>query len=235
MLSHFSCVWHFVTLWTVALQASLSMGFSRQEYWNGMPCPPPGDLPHPGIKPVSLTSPALAGEFFTSTTWEFPNTRIMCIKNGQHGISCPTCSVRTLTLSFQEVGAILLPLNLGGLWLLLQGEKQCDFRGSVVRSDTTAALPCSSAWSGAVGVLRQHVRTLLPLKVLCWRVHREMGTQRAPTVVTPTLLSLPSPDARRWARLCAPAFKHQPRKAIQVCPCGWPKLCWVSSLSRPLY
>ena len=66
-----------------------------------------------------------------------------------------------------------------------------------MRSDTTAALPCSSAWIGAVGVLRQHVRTLLPLKLLCWRVHREMGTQRAPTVVTPTLLSLPSPDARR--------------------------------------
>ena len=48
-----------------------SIGFSRQEYWSGLPCPPPGDLPHPGIKPVSLTSPALAGRFFTtSATWE---------------------------------------------------------------------------------------------------------------------------------------------------------------------
>ena len=55
----------------VALQAPLSMGFSRQEYWNGLPCPPPGDLPHPGIEPVSLMSPELAGRFFTtSTTWE---------------------------------------------------------------------------------------------------------------------------------------------------------------------
>ena len=52
------------TLWTVACQAPLSMEFSRQEYWNGLPCPPPGDLPDPGIKPVSLTSPALAGGFF---------------------------------------------------------------------------------------------------------------------------------------------------------------------------
>ena len=55
----------------IAHQASLSMGFSRQEYWCGLPCPPPGDLPHPGIEPLSLVSPALAGGFFTtSTTWE---------------------------------------------------------------------------------------------------------------------------------------------------------------------
>ena len=47
------------------------MGFSRQEYWSGLPCPTPGDLPDPGIEPGSLESPALAGRFFTSnTTWE---------------------------------------------------------------------------------------------------------------------------------------------------------------------
>jgi len=42
------------------------MGFPRQEYWNGLPCPPPGDLPKPGVKPVSLVRPALAGRFFTT-------------------------------------------------------------------------------------------------------------------------------------------------------------------------
>ena len=58
-------------LWTVACQAFLSMGFSRQEYWSGLPFPPPGDLPNPGVKPIS---PALAGVFFTtSATWEAPN------------------------------------------------------------------------------------------------------------------------------------------------------------------
>ena len=51
MLSHFSHVQLLATLWTVACQAPLSMEFSRQEYWTGLPCPPPGDLPNPGIKP----------------------------------------------------------------------------------------------------------------------------------------------------------------------------------------
>ena len=53
-----SCIQLFVTLWTVAHQALLSVGFSRQEYWNGLPFPPLGDLPNPGIKPASLASPA---------------------------------------------------------------------------------------------------------------------------------------------------------------------------------
>ena len=70
MLSRFSCVQLFATLWTVALQAPLSMGFPRQEYWSGLSFPPPGDLPNPGIEPASLTPPALAAGFFTtSTTW----------------------------------------------------------------------------------------------------------------------------------------------------------------------
>ena len=60
-----------VTPWTVAHQAPLSMGFSRQEYWSGLQFPSAGDLPHPGIKPICLTSPKLAGGFFTTSfTWE---------------------------------------------------------------------------------------------------------------------------------------------------------------------
>ena len=66
VLSHFSHVRLFVTPWTVAHQAPLSMGFSRQEYWNGLPCPPPEDLPDPGIEPESFMSPALGGRFFTN-------------------------------------------------------------------------------------------------------------------------------------------------------------------------
>ena len=70
-----------VTPWTVAHQASLDMEFSRQEYWSGLPFPPPGDLPNPGIKPMSPASPASAGRFsyqlatyeahlLASTAWE---------------------------------------------------------------------------------------------------------------------------------------------------------------------
>ena len=64
MLSCFSCVQLIATLWTIVCKAPLSMGFSRQEYWSELPCPPPWDLPDPEIEPVSLTSPALAGGFF---------------------------------------------------------------------------------------------------------------------------------------------------------------------------
>ena len=71
MLSRFGRVRLFVTLWIIAHQAPLSMGFSTQEYWGGLPFPPPGNLSDPGIEPVPLTSPALAGRFFTtSATWD---------------------------------------------------------------------------------------------------------------------------------------------------------------------
>ena len=71
MLSRFSHFWLFAALWTVSYQTPLSMRFSRQEYWSGLPCLPPRDLPGPGIEPMTLMSPALVGEFFTtSATWE---------------------------------------------------------------------------------------------------------------------------------------------------------------------
>ena len=68
MLSRFSCVQLFVILWSVVHQAPLSIGFSRKEYWSGLPLSTQGHLPNPGIESVSLAS---AGGFFTtSTAWE---------------------------------------------------------------------------------------------------------------------------------------------------------------------
>ena len=64
MLSTFSCFCLFTSLWTVTCQAPLSVGFPRQEYWDGLPSPPPGDLPDPGIEPLSPVSFALVGRFF---------------------------------------------------------------------------------------------------------------------------------------------------------------------------
>ena len=72
MLNHFSNVQRFVTPWTVACQAPLSIGFSSQEYWSGLSGPPPGDLPDPGMEPTPVFSPALAGRFFFFFTTESP-------------------------------------------------------------------------------------------------------------------------------------------------------------------
>ena len=73
MLSRFSHVQLLVTPCTVARQAPLSMGVTRQEHWSGLPRPPPEDLPDLGIERASLACPALAGGFFTtSATWEAP-------------------------------------------------------------------------------------------------------------------------------------------------------------------
>ena len=70
-LSHLSCVQFFETAWTVAHKSPVSIGFFRQEYWSGLLWPPPGDLPDPGIEPVSPMSLEWAGRFVTtSTIWE---------------------------------------------------------------------------------------------------------------------------------------------------------------------
>ena len=70
-VSGLSHVRHFVTLWTVARQAPMSLEFSKQEYWSGLPFPPPRDIPNPGIQPASPVFPALAGRFFATAphTW----------------------------------------------------------------------------------------------------------------------------------------------------------------------
>ena len=87
-LSHFSHVQLYVTLWTVACQAPQSMGFSRQEYWSGLPCPPPGNLLNSGVESMPLMPPELAGVFFTTnTTWEGQLHGTAAAKSLQ---SCPT-------------------------------------------------------------------------------------------------------------------------------------------------
>ena len=73
VLSCFTCVQLFATPWTIARQAPLSTGFSRQEHWSALPCPRPGDLPDPWIEPAPVKTPVLVGRFFTtSITWEAP-------------------------------------------------------------------------------------------------------------------------------------------------------------------
>ena len=76
----FHFVWLFVVLWTVAHQAPLFTGFSRQEYWSGLPCSPPGNLPHPRIDPGSLMSPELAGRFFFFFPFIFISWRVITLQ-----------------------------------------------------------------------------------------------------------------------------------------------------------
>ena len=90
MLSSSSHVRLLETPWTVAHQSPLSMGFCRQAYWSRLPCPPPGNLPDPGIEPASPVSPALAGRFFTtSATWEAPASASLRIFPPKNEISLP--------------------------------------------------------------------------------------------------------------------------------------------------
>ena len=122
------------TVWTVALQAPLSMGFSRQEYWGGLPCLPPRDLPDPGIEPVSLMSPELAG-----ATWEIPQCFVQtrpahlctvmcrslcplpcCILSSKHIATCHTQllsvslhSLQCKLLEGRELDCFVLCYNLG--------------------------------------------------------------------------------------------------------------------------
>ena len=81
---HYSCVWLLATPWTGACQAPLSMGFSRQEHWSGLPFPLPGDLPDTGRESGSLMSLALSGRFLTtSATWEAPGKVISINAEGK--------------------------------------------------------------------------------------------------------------------------------------------------------
>ena len=80
VLSHFSRVWFFVTVGTVAHQAPLSMGFSRQEYWSGLPCPPPGDLLYLGTQPAFPEVPALQANSLLLSHWGSPFLSLLSVK-----------------------------------------------------------------------------------------------------------------------------------------------------------
>ena len=116
MPSCFSHVQLFVTLWTAAHQPPQSMGFSRQEYWSGLPCPPPGGILDPGIEPASLRSPALSGRFFTtSVPWEVHSlvlTNTLTMKEMQHAnrnSGCIFCYFRAVPASLLSPHAVPIP------------------------------------------------------------------------------------------------------------------------------
>ena len=106
VLSHFSHVQLSATTQTAACQAPLSMGFSRQEYWNGLPSPPPGDLLNPGIKPTFPVVPQLQADSLPLSHQESPKELIVCVcefmhpKKKQHGRGCLNLKVQYLLNQF---------------------------------------------------------------------------------------------------------------------------------------
>ena len=111
VLSHSSRVPLFATPWTIAHQASLSIGFSRQECWSRLPCPPPGDLPDPGTEPTTPKSPALAGKLFTtSTTWEALEEREATRNDIKMLAKERPRNVEELELLYSAIGTIILKI-----------------------------------------------------------------------------------------------------------------------------
>ena len=94
----------FVTPWTVAHQAPLSMKFSRQEYWSGLPFPSLGDLPNPGVEPTSLVSPALVGRFFTTVPSEKAHSfQSLLVKNKKKASTRTDTCVRAHIRTFFSI------------------------------------------------------------------------------------------------------------------------------------
>ena len=135
VLSRFSCVRLFVTPWTIARQAPLCIRVYRQEYYSGLPYPPPGELPDPGIELMSLKSPALAGGFFTTSTTLVAlkgaqNASLMVYAVGS-GVACVWRPHHphfhgdsgNLQLTFSDRGKVSQVTGLGGVWLITPAEQ----------------------------------------------------------------------------------------------------------------
>ena len=124
MLSHFRGVCLFATAWTVACKASLSMGFSRQGYWSELPCPPPGNLPDPGIYPVP---PALQADFLLLSHQERPRVVQPSLKNivviTRRNVITIAVTFQSFSLAFlsqpqENINLLLISMDLFVLYIL---------------------------------------------------------------------------------------------------------------------
>ena len=157
MLSHSSCVQLFVTLWTVIHQTPLSMGFFRQEYWSGVPWPPPLVFPTQG----SFMSPALTGGFSTtSTTWE--SQKLTCM------LSCIQLFANLWTVALQA--PVLLELSRQEYWSGLPCPAPGDLPAPGIKPPSPGApalqadsLPLSHWGSPGIGNFREFKWFCFPL------------------------------------------------------------------------
>ena len=128
MLSHFSRVQLFATLCLLPASLLCPWGFSRQEYWSRLTCPPPGDFPNPGIEAESLLSPALAGEFFTtSATWEVLSVSHSVVSNSlsPHGLYSPPGSSVHGILQARTLKWIAIAFSKGSSWPRVRTQVSC--------------------------------------------------------------------------------------------------------------
>ena len=167
----------FAAPWTVAHHAPLSMGFPRQEYWNGLPFPPSGDLSNPGMEPASPTSPALAGRFFTTETPGKP----------------PLFCLNTMCLSSQCQWPFgLFPV--GDYFRKLHREHSCMCLGSITKVGFLQPVVLSPlAWLQTAGAGCSYD--------VIWSVHTPLSwlrslSGRRLSPVSPSLLS--EPPVSRW-------------------------------------
>ena len=153
VLSRFSCVQHCVTLWTAALRVPLPRGLSRQEYWSGLPCRPPGDLPDPGIGPESLKSTCLG-------TW---------VLYHQHHLGTPNERLESLfALSLK----LYYLVKFGYLVYFLHGISSFPASSSVTHSDWfLITLPSSILFSTSLGnIITKNCHCITTTLLLDWAV-----------------------------------------------------------------
>ena len=150
MLNHFNRVWHFATPWTITYQVPLSMGFSRQEYWSGLPVPSTGDLPNPGIKPRSPTLQA------DSLPCASPAAKLSCFK------SCLTlCNPIDGSLPGSPVPGILQARTLEWVAISFSNAWKWKVKVKSLQSCLTLRHPmdCSLPGSSVHGILQARIRS----------------------------------------------------------------------------
>ena len=137
-----------------ACHAPLFVGFCRQEYWNGLPCPSPRDLPNPGIKPTSLMFPALAGRFFTtSATWKTPISNIPFSKLSKHrkrSIAVSSLAISSVGRKKEAVEVIGFSIRHLG-WAQDQGQGPREGKAWRIRLGLGPRVPgtCLHSWQTA--------------------------------------------------------------------------------------
>ena len=143
MLSCFSHVLLYATLWTVAHQVLLSMGFSRQEDYSGLPCPPAGDLSNPGIKPTSLTFPSLAGKYITTTC-------VLVVQSYPTLCNCMDCNLPGSSIHgilwVRTLEWIAIPFSRGSSWLRDQTLVSCTASRFFTLCATGKSFTTTATW-----------------------------------------------------------------------------------------